>query len=132
MEREVETKFLEAVWSRLAGPLLDSAPMDFGTFSRRQLDMVLGDTAEMVRALSTKQLEELDRELEGEGLPIASAILSDTSKRVRRLLERGKLLTDDEFRLLNGWVSDVEGSWLTAGERELAGSMLAEYESGHD
>lgn len=49
-------------------------------------------------------------------------------KFVRRMLKRGRVLDDTEFRLLNSVVSDLDQKMLTAEEVENAASLLWDFE----
>jgi len=132
MNRRTDIQFLDLLLPQMFGAIWEKESFSISTCSDRQLDMLLGDVAEWGRGLSKVRVDELDRCLEAADLPLLTTMMKGSARNARQIVARGHIKSDDEFRLLNGIVSDVESSVFSAEEKVSVESMLGMYESSHN
>jgi len=99
------------------------------TTSLRGLREAARDMVEMCEDLAADQVAALDARLERDGLPTLSRMRDRRYWSLLAVLSRGRIRSDDEFRLLNSFVSDVDSPHLRGPARAKASAMLGAYES---
>jgi hypothetical protein len=87
------------------------------------------DLVEMREDLAGEQLAGLDARLARAGVPTLSLMRDRRYRSLLAALSRGRIESDDEFRLVNGFVSDVEPDHLSPEARAKANALLGVYES---
>ena len=99
------------------------------TRSLRGLREAARDMVEMCEDLRIDQVEALDERLAWEGLPTLSLMRDSRHRSFLNVLSRGRIESDEEFRLINSYVSDVDSPHLSEEARAKANALLSEYES---
>ena len=84
---------------------------------------------EMCEDLAADQVAALDARLAGDGLPTLSEMRDRRYRSLLTVLSRGRIESDDEFRLVNSFVSDVDSPHLSEPTRAKASRLLGAYES---
>ena len=84
---------------------------------------------EMCEALAANQVAALDDRLARDGLPTLSQMRDRRYRSLLTVLSRGRIESDDEFRLVNGFVSDVDSPHLSGAARAKANALLGAYQS---
>ena len=87
------------------------------------------DVVEFATDLQDKQVQELDRELLDQGFPSLSAMRSRRYRRLVRVLGRGRIMSDSEWREINGLASDLDSGVVTDNERSKLAILLSDYET---
>jgi len=85
------------------------------------------DMVEWAQDLTAEQLHALDARLSAHDLPTLSLMRGVRGREIARILTRGSIASEDEFRLLNGAVADIDG--LLPEDRALAERLLGEFQS---
>jgi ribosomal protein L29 len=85
------------------------------------------DMVEWAQDLTAEQLHGLDSQLSAQGLPTLSLMRRARGRDIARILTRGSITSEDEFRLLNGAVADDDG--LSPDDRALVEHLLGEFSS---
>jgi hypothetical protein len=98
------------------------------TFALRQLRQMVADCVEMSRALPEEEVQRFDAQLASRGIPGLAAMRVMYSKQYRRILKRGEIRSEDEYRLVQVIAYGAEDS---ADEDELAlvTKLLRTYEA---
>ena len=99
------------------------------TRSLRGLRDAARDMVEMCEDLSSDRVAALDARLAREGLPTLSLMRNRRYQSLLAVLSRGQIRSDDEFRLVTGFASDLEAAHLSSEARAKANALLAAYES---
>ena len=94
----------------------------------RGLREAASDVVEMLQDLHGPQLAAFDARLAKAGAPTLSDMRSRTAENVFKILIRSQIRNDDEWRLLNGVLSNVNDRLLDEPTRELANRILSAYE----
>jgi hypothetical protein len=97
--------------------------------SLRGLREAARDMVEMCQDINGDQLVALDARLARAGLPTLSLMRDHRYRAFSAVLVRGRIDSDDEFRLVNSFVSDVEVGQLSEEARATATVLLGRYES---
>ena len=97
--------------------------------SLRGLREAARNMVEMCEDLAAEQAAALDARLARDGLPTLSQMRNRRYRRLLTVLSRGRIESDDEFRLVNGFVSDVDSPYLSDPARAKANALLGAYES---
>lgn len=124
-----DVNFLAMVLPRMLGAAMNGHVLDPAKWTARQIDSMLGDVAEWGSLLSKDQVADLDRQLLGAGVSTLTSMLNSTVRRARRILRRGHLNGEDEWRVLTSLLNDTASQSLRPDERLLAESMVGSYES---
>lgn len=85
------------------------------------------DVVEMRVDLKCGLLSDLDTQLASSDLPTLTAMRDAAYRRVARVILRGEIRSDTEWYLLNGVVSNLSGSPLSAHERQVGERLLGIY-----
>jgi ribosomal protein L29 len=109
--------------SQVAGPLEAAR-------SLRGVREAARDMVEWAQDLTAEQLQALDAQLSAHGLPTLSLMRRARGREIARILTRGTIESEDEFRLLNGAVSDSDG--LLPEDRALAERLLGDFQSSEE
>jgi hypothetical protein len=126
-EKEQLRGFALRVLPRVAGALSAEALAPIRTTnSLRGLREAARDMVEACADLDPQQLAELDSELAAAGLPSVAFMRNSRRVEFARVLSRAQIETSDEYRLLDGFVSDL-GSGLDPGARALAERLLGQF-----
>jgi len=99
------------------------------TRSLRGLREAARDMVEMCEDLAADQATALDARLSREGLPTLSQMRDRRYRSLLTVLSRGRIESDDEFRLVNSFVFDVDSPHLSGAARAKANALLGEYET---
>jgi hypothetical protein len=99
------------------------------TRSLRGLREAAHDMVEMCEDLAADQVSALDARLARDGLPTLSEMRDRRYRSLLTVLSRGRIESDDEFRLVNSCVSDVESTHLSGSTRAKASELLGAYEA---
>jgi len=94
----------------------------------RGLRAAATDMVEMCQDVDLQQVTKLDRRLLEQGLPSLSEMRDQSLRLFRSILSRNQIKTDDEWRLVESYISDVDSDTLTERDREHASSLLTDYE----
>jgi hypothetical protein len=94
----------------------------------RGLRAAAADVVEMLSDLDRAQEVAIEARLAKAGAPSLSEMRSRTARNVFQILNRGQIRNDDERRLLNGVIANVDDRLLDDSTRELANSILRAYE----
>ena len=86
------------------------------------------DMVEMCQDLADDQVAALDARLASKGLPTLTHMRDRRYRSMLAILSRGRIKSDEEFRLLNSFVSDVDSPHLSEANRTRAETLLGEYE----
>jgi hypothetical protein len=97
--------------------------------SLRGLREAARDMVEMCVDLEGEQLAALDARLARAGLPTLSLMRDRRYRSLLTVLSRGRIESDDEFRVVSGFASDVEPGHLSPDARAKANALLGAYES---
>jgi hypothetical protein len=84
---------------------------------------------EMCEDLAPDQVAALDARLERDGLPTLSRMRDRRYRSLLAVLARGRIESDDEFRLVNSFVCEVDSPHLSGAARAKANALLGEYET---
>ena len=95
----------------------------------RGLREAASDVVEMLQDLQGPQLAAFDARLAKAGAPTLSDMRSRMAENVFQILVRGQIRNDDEWRLLNGVLSNVNDRLLDEPTRDLANRILGSYEA---
>jgi hypothetical protein len=85
------------------------------------------DMIEWGGALPPGQIRELDSRLVAFGLPTFSLMRAKRGREVSRVLARGRIDSEEEYRLLTSVVSDLDSPEHGTGDRALAERLLGEF-----
>lgn len=97
--------------------------------SLRGLREASRDMVEMCEDLAADRVSALDARLANEGLPTLTQMRDRRYRNLLAILTRGHIKSDDEFRLVNGFVADMESPRLSDDNRTKANALLVAYES---
>ena len=100
------------------------------TIALKGLRQAAADVVEMFQDIKGDDLAALEQRFAVAGAPSLAAMRSRRVVDIFRILNRAEIRSDDEWRLLNAVVSDVEDRILDNTSRALAGRLLREYEAG--
>ena len=87
------------------------------------------DVVEFAADLQYNEVQELDRELLAQGFPSLSGMRNRKYRRLVRVLGRGRIVSDTEWRELSGLASDIDSGVMTDDERSKLDVLLRDYES---
>jgi len=120
---------LEFMREKHGGHLLDQfVSLARQSMTKSQAAMLVSDILEWNRDLDGGDLIALDERLANRGLPTFTLVRRRQDREFAIVLARGTIASDDEWRLLNARLSDVDGP-LSDNDRALANRMLGKYES---
>ena len=129
-EHEQLRGFSLAVLDQVGTPFSEEALEPIRTTSSlRGLREVARDMVEMCEGLSPDQVAALDARLAKNGLPTLSLMRDRRVRSLLAVLSRGRIQSDEEFRLVHGVASDVDSPHLSAVLRAKANALLGAYES---
>jgi hypothetical protein len=94
--------------------------------SMRQARMLVRDFLEWSQDIRGEQLSDLDGSLGAAGLPTLSLMRAKEDAALARILVRGRILTEEEFQLVNARVADT-ASTLEPGDRRLAEHLVSAF-----
>ena len=94
----------------------------------RRMQEATRDMVEWGPDLSPGRLLELDSRLASLGLPTFSLMRTKRASELSRILARGGIASEDEYRLLNSVVSNLDTPELTPADRGLAERLLGEFQ----
>jgi hypothetical protein len=103
---------------------LDAISAKFPARARQGLEMAINDTIEMAQGWTTERLRQVDRELEAKGLPTFSAMRARFSKKIGRVLDRGRINSEVEYYAVCNVIDFVEES-----DRARLTELIAAYEA---
>jgi hypothetical protein len=83
---------------------------------------------EMCEDLAADRVSTLDARLTHDGLPTLTQMRDRRYRELLTILSRGHINSDDEFRLVNGFIADMESASLSADHRAKANALLLAYE----
>jgi hypothetical protein len=86
------------------------------------------DMVEMCQDFNPAQVAVLDERLARDGLPTLSAMRNRTYRELLQILTRGEIRSDEEFRLVSAFVSDVDSRHLSDADRAQADALMYAYE----
>ncbi len=87
------------------------------------------DMVEMCQDLSEEQIADLDSKLKSKGLPSLTMMRDKRFTQFLKVLSQNRIKSNDEFRLVNNFVSDTASPFLSDSSRDAANALLAEYEA---
>jgi hypothetical protein len=96
--------------------------------SVRGLREAARDMVEMCEDLAADRVSALDARLANEGLPTLTQMRDRRYRTLLTILSRGHIESDDECRLVNGFVADMESARLSDDNRAMANALLLAYE----
>ena len=99
------------------------------TRSLRGLREAARDMVEMCQDLTADQVAAFDLRLVDDGLPTLTQMRDRRYRSLLAILSRGRIRSDDEYRLVNSFVSDIDAPHLSPDARSKANVLLASYES---
>jgi hypothetical protein len=88
----------------------------------------LGDLVEWLQDLDGVSLAELDTFLTTQGAPSLTAMRLKRRSGIRRLLKRGSLVSDEEYRAVMSILNDVSETNPMAPDREALERLVSDYE----
>jgi hypothetical protein len=94
----------------------------------RGLRAAAADVVEMLQDLNGPALAAVELRLAQAGAPSLSAMRDQYVNGIFRILNRGQIRSDEESRLINAVLSDVDDRILDDSTRELANNLLGDYE----
>jgi len=89
----------------------------------------VADLLEMTQDVGGAQLAAIDALLATRGAPSLTAKRLERRRWLGRLLKRGSLESDEEYRVLRGKLDDVDDATFAESQRNLAKDMLLQYEA---
>lgn len=129
-EHEQLRGFSLVVLDQLGSPFSEESLAPIRTTkSLRGLREAARDMVEMCEDLAANQVAALDARLARDGLPTLSEMRDRRYRNLLTVLSRGRIESDDEFRLVNSFVSDVDSPHLSGPARAKANALLGAYES---
>ena len=128
-EKEKLRGFVLTVLDYVKVPLFDCAQEPLRTCNNmRELRVAAADMVEMCQDMTGKQLADLDSLLNEKGFPSLSEMRDRNLRRLREILSKERIKSDDDWRFVESYLSDVDSDVLTGKERDAANRMLAEYD----
>ena len=128
-EKEKLRGFVLTVLDFVKVPLFDSAKEPLRNCNNlRELRAAAADMVEMCQDITGEQLADLDSLLNEKGFPSLSEMRDRGLRRLREILSKERIRSDDDWRFVESYLSDVESDVLSGKERDAADRMLAEYE----
>ena len=97
--------------------------------SRHGLREAARDMVEACQDLPADRVAELDLELSLEGLPSLTAMRDRRHTRLLQVLEKARVESEEEFRVISSYLSDVGPDALNAEVASVAADLLLAYES---
>jgi hypothetical protein len=97
------------------------------TLAHRELRQMVCDCVEMSRSLPDDEVRRFDAELATRGIVGISVMRSRYSKEYRRILQRGEIRTEDEYRLVRA-IADTVADTASKDELALIATLLRDYE----
>jgi hypothetical protein len=85
------------------------------------------DVVEMCQDIAGEELARLDSELASKGLPTMSAMRNATYRKALAVLARGRVRTEEEWHVLNGFVVNQGDGVLSPTERQDADRLMHEF-----
>ncbi len=85
---------------------------------------------EMSTLLAPERLAEFDAVLAREGLPSLHRLQDREKRNLSLILIRRRIRSDDEYDVVNRFLSDVDSNVLSEPERQIASQLILEYEDG--
>ncbi len=95
----------------------------------RGIRLAAADVVEMLQDLKGDDLLAFEKRLAEVGAPSLAAMRAGRLNNIFRVLNRGKIRDDDEWRLISAVVSDMSDRSLDEASRAVAQRLLAEYEA---
>lgn len=96
--------------------------------SLRELRTAAADMVEMCQDVTGQQLASLDNLLLEKGFPSLSEMRDRDLRRLRGILSKERIESEDDWRFVESYLADVESKPLTGKDRETANRILAEYD----
>jgi hypothetical protein len=136
---EPDERFFVAMWewlrdngvSALKGDptrMLKGLKAQSPAVAKRGVKEAVNDLLEATDDFEGERLAAVDSFLAGRGAQTLTAQRLTRKRWIGKLLKRGRIENDEEFRLLSGKLGDVEDKTLSPNQRALAGGMLSRYE----
>ena len=94
------------------------------TSSKSGLQQIVRGLVEMTLPLSEVEVRELDSRLASRNLPTLSAMRDSEGQQFRKILLRGRIRGEDEYRFVEARLSDVGLTGPSDAERDLANRLL--------
>ena len=94
-----------------------------------ELRSFAADLVEMYQDMVGQDLAELDKLLLERGFPSMSEMRDRNVRRLREILSTGRIKSNDDWRFVESYLSDVDSHVLTNKDRETANKILAEYDA---
>jgi hypothetical protein len=107
---------------------LERVKEHFPSKFRSALREGVGDLVEMFQDLAGVSLAELDTYLTTQGAPSLTAMRLKRRSGVRRLLKRGSIVSDEEYRSVMSILNDVSDTNSMSPDREALERLVSEYE----
>ena len=98
------------------------------TRSVRGLRDAARDMVEMCQDLGPDQVAALDTRLARVGLPTLTLMRDRRYRELLEVLSRGRIRSDEEFRLVNGFVSELDTPDLSLSARHAAEALMRAFE----
>ncbi|WP_338770361.1 hypothetical protein [Massilia sp. METH4] len=108
--------------------VLESIEASSPAAARKALRMTLADFTEQSYDWPPDFVRLVDERLRGAGLPTLSELRYRLGKRMRKVLKRGVIDTEDDYYMLAGLASDRSAS-MTEADHALLARLLADYEN---
>ena len=96
--------------------------------SIRGLREAASDMVEWCQDLSPELVAELDQDLSDAGLPSLSAMRDHRYRSLIGILARRRIPSESDYRLLAGYIADVDDPALSTADRDRAERMLSEFQ----
>jgi len=94
------------------------------TSSKSGLQQIVRDLVEMTLPLSEVEVRELDSRLASQNLPTLSAMRDSEGRQFRKILLRGYIRDEDEYRFVEARLSNVGLTGPSDAERDIAKHLL--------
>jgi len=99
----------------------------FDGYPIRGIRQATNDFIEWTSDFSEEALAELDNDLSARNLPTMTAMRDRSYRKAQVAISRRRISNDTEWYLLNGLISQVDGSSLSRDERTIAEDLVARY-----
>ena len=103
-------------------PILDSN-------SKSGLRMAAKDMAEVYEDLDSGDILKLDEKLLDKSLPSLTQMYQKSFRDFLKILSKGRITNDDQFRLVNSLVSNIDNSSISDEDRSIAEALMVKYEA---
>lgn len=129
-EQERLRAFILTVLEYVNIPMFDSAVEPIRNCNLASgLRMAMNDTVELCEDLKPEQVVELDALLSAKQLPTLTQMTDRRYVEMKKILQRNRIRSDDEWRMIEGYMGALDTKCLSAEERDRAMRLLADYEN---